>query len=167
MDIAVDLYPTDHRGVASTFVVAPAEPAPFAAPQRRRLSIGDTLSVVFHGGDQVALACSRAGDPVAALPALADDGTVTFPTAGLRRGHTRHGCSTRAGVVSRALFWLYRPGERTEVRTSKRELRAGRADPRLLVERARHALGLGRRLPREGRQGDAVRNPRVQRRLLR
>jgi hypothetical protein len=121
VDIAIDPYPTDHRGIASTFVVAPAEPAPFAAPQRRRLSIGDTLPVVFHGGDQVAFARSGAGEPVAALPTLADDGTVTFATAGLRRGaYAALLLDAGGGVVSRAPFWLYRPGERTEVRTSKR-----------------------------------------------
>ncbi|MGH3011692.1 MAG: hypothetical protein ACRDMY_07615 [Gaiellaceae bacterium] len=62
VDIAVRPYPSDHRGVASTFVVRPGEPEFFAAPETRSLSIGDTLSVVFHGtgraGERVAIAAT-------------------------------------------------------------------------------------------------------------
>ena len=59
------------------------------------------------------------GTPVATLPALADDGTVTFPTAGLEARRLRgpvHRRERRGGLAPP--FWLYRPGERTEVRTS-------------------------------------------------
>jgi endonuclease/exonuclease/phosphatase family metal-dependent hydrolase len=128
VDIAVHPYPSDHRGVASTFVVRPGEPSVFAAPERRRLSIGDTLSVVFHAPDgrgQVAIA--RVGrEPVAEVPTLAADGTLTVATAELRRGaHEALLLDDGGAVLSRAPFWLYRPGERTRVRTSKRVYERG------------------------------------------
>ena len=120
VDISIHPYPTDHRGVASTFVVGPGEPPAFAAPERRRLTIGDMLSVVFHGGEQVALARAGGGS-VSAQPTLAEDGTLTFSTAGLERGrYEARLLDEVGGVVSRAPLWLYRPGERTKVRTAKR-----------------------------------------------
>ena len=125
VDIAVDPYPTDHRGVASTFVVTPGEAPVFVAPERRRLTIGDTLSVVFHGGEQVALA-RIGGGPAAALPTLAEDGTLTFPTAGLRRGaYEARLLGEDGAVLARAPFWLYRPGERTKVWASKQVYERG------------------------------------------
>jgi hypothetical protein len=128
VDIAIDPYPTDHRGVASTFVVEPVEPAPFAAPERRRLRIGDNLQVAFHApaaGSRVAIA--RVGrDPLAELPTLAEDGTRAFATAGLRRGEYEVLLLDAGGaVLSRTGFWLYRPRERTRVKTSRHSYRPG------------------------------------------
>jgi endonuclease/exonuclease/phosphatase family metal-dependent hydrolase len=130
VDIAVHPYPTDHRGVASTFVVTPGEPPHFASPERRRLSIGDPLSVVFHGrgrvGERVAIARVGGADPAAEEPTLAEDGTLTFATRGLRRGaHVVLLLEKSGEVLSRARFWLYRPGERTKVRTTNRVYEKG------------------------------------------
>jgi endonuclease/exonuclease/phosphatase family metal-dependent hydrolase len=130
VDIAIDPYPTDHRGVASTFVVTPGEPEPFAAPERRRLSIGRNLSVVFHGsgreGERVAIVPAGGGAPAAEEPTLAEDGTLTFATDGLRRGRYEARLLDEAGgVLSRALLWLYRPGERVHLSTSKRTYERG------------------------------------------
>ena len=130
VDIGVDPYPTDHRGVASTFVVRPGEPPVFVAPESRRLSIGDILSVVFHGsgedGEHVALAPARGAPPVADQATLAEDGTLTFSTAGLQRGaYEVLLLSADDDVLSRSTFWLYRPGERTKVWTGKHAYRRG------------------------------------------
>ena len=57
---------------------------------------------------------------------LAEDGTLTFATRGLRRGAHQVLLLDKSGeVVSRAPFWIYRPGERTKVRTSKRVYEKG------------------------------------------
>jgi hypothetical protein len=130
VDIAVHPDPSDHRGVASTFLVRPGEPPVFAAPETRRLSIGDTLSVAFHAtgrtGERVAIVRAGGADPVAEEPTLAADGTLTFSTQRLRRGADEVLLLDKGGeVVSRAPFWLYRPGERTKVRTSKRVYEKG------------------------------------------
>jgi endonuclease/exonuclease/phosphatase family metal-dependent hydrolase len=130
VDIAVSPYPSDHRGVASTFVVRPGEPPVFGAPERRRLSIGDTLSVVFHGtgraGERVAIARARSTNVLVEEATLAEDGTLGFTTRGWRRGAHEVLLLDKSGeAVSRAPFWLYRPGERTKVRTSKRVYEKG------------------------------------------
>ena len=41
VDIERDPYPTDHRGVVSTFRVDAADPAPFAAVGARRVFVGE------------------------------------------------------------------------------------------------------------------------------
>lgn len=130
VDIAIDPYPTDHRGVASTFVVRPGEAPVFVAPETRRLSIGDTLSVIFHApggsGERVVIVPARGGPPAADQPTLAEDGTLTFSTAGLRRGaYATALLDEDDQVLSRARFWLYRPGEPTKVRTSRRVYERG------------------------------------------
>jgi hypothetical protein len=130
VDIAVRPFPTDHRGVVSTFVVKPGEPAPFAAPEARRLTIGRPLSVVFHGhgreGEHVAVVRAGGHDPLAEEPTYAEDGTLTFPTAGLKRGaYEVVLVDTHGRELSRAPFWLYRPGEPVKVRTSKRVYEKG------------------------------------------
>ena len=124
VDIGVRPYPTDHRGVVSTLVVRPGEPPVFAAPESRRLSIGDSLSVVFHArgrkGERVEVVPVGGGGSVAELPTFAEDGTLTFSTGGLPRGAYDVVLSDRfGGALSRAPFWLYRPGERVKVTTSK------------------------------------------------
>ena len=121
VDIGRNPYPTDHRGVVSTFAVRPGRTPDFAAPETRRLQIGQSLTVVFHGGERVALARAGGDDSVAELPTLADDGTLTFATAGLARGAYEAVLLDRRGrELSRAPFWLYRRGEPVKVSTSKR-----------------------------------------------
>jgi Endonuclease/Exonuclease/phosphatase family len=125
VDIERDPYPTDHRGVVSTFVVKSGEAPDFAAPETRRLSIGNVLPVVFHApghpGERVAIVPAGGDDPVAELSTFAEDGTVTFATAGLRRGaYEVVLLDSRGDELSRSPFWLYRPGEPVKVWTSKR-----------------------------------------------
>jgi hypothetical protein len=129
VDIPVIPYPTDHRGVVSTFSVRPGEPSPFVAVERRRATIGRSLSVVFHahgrrgeevgivrlggeGADAVARVSTGLGHP--------EDGTVLISTAGLERGaYEAVLLGKHDDVLSRSAFWLYRPGERTKVWTSR------------------------------------------------
>jgi hypothetical protein len=80
---------------------------------------------VFHApgrrGERVALVRAGGIDALAEAEIDGRDGTVTFSTAGLRRGAhdvvllDRHGT-----VLSRAPFWAYRPGEPPRVTTSRR-----------------------------------------------
>ena len=117
-------YPTDHRGVVSTFRVEPANPAPFAAVGARRVFSGEDLTVRFHGpGARVVLV--RAGDgPTAALASRstggAADGALSFPTGGLEpAAHDALLVSTGGAVLSRSPFWLYAAGTRPSLRTAK------------------------------------------------
>jgi endonuclease/exonuclease/phosphatase family metal-dependent hydrolase len=122
VDVEHDPYPTDHRGVVSTFRVTPADPDPFAAVASRRVFVGDDLTVHAHGpGARVALV--RAGNrPATALVSRSmggmDDADLTFPTGGLAPGaHEALLVDAAGAVVSRSPFWLYAAGTRPSLRT--------------------------------------------------
>ena len=123
VDIERDPYPTDHRGVVSTFRIAPADLAPFAAVGSRRVFVGDELSVRFHGGASVALVRRGDGpaDALASRSTGADpDGEVTFATDGLEPGtHQALLMSAAGDVLSRSPFWLYAAGTPPRIRTTK------------------------------------------------
>ena len=124
VDVERDVYPTDHRGVVSTFRVTPANPDPFAAVASRRAFVGDDLTVHVHGpGARVVLV--RAGHgPAAALASRSMGGMVdadlTFATDSLVPGADEALLVDAAGAVSsRSPFWLYAAGTAPSVRTTK------------------------------------------------
>jgi Endonuclease/Exonuclease/phosphatase family len=127
--IGFDPWPTDHRGVLSTFLVTPAIPDPFVAPSARRVFVGDSLDVQYRTaavtGQSIALvpAGGAPDDAVAAVPVgppAARDGTAPFDTSGLDPGAYDAVLVSAGAVLSRATFWLYEPGTPTTVWTSKR-----------------------------------------------
>lgn len=135
VDIALAPYPTDHRGVVSTFAVAPGVPPVFAAVDSRRLTVGDPLGVAFH-------AAGVAGERIAVLPAGAaassavatqvtgagapTDGAVRFSSGPWVPGAYEAALLSPADeVVSRSPFWLYAPGSRAEVAVGKAVYRVG------------------------------------------
>jgi endonuclease/exonuclease/phosphatase family metal-dependent hydrolase len=130
VDVAHDPYPTDHRGVVSTFRVTPANPDPFAAVGSRRVFVGQDLSVLVHGpGARVVLV--RAGQgPSAALASRStagmDEADLSFSTGGLVPGaHDALLLDAAGTVLSRSPFWLYAAGSRPSVRTMKAVYQVG------------------------------------------
>jgi endonuclease/exonuclease/phosphatase family metal-dependent hydrolase len=124
VDIERDPYPTDHRGVVSTFRVTPADPRPFAAVGARRVFTGEELDVRVHGpGARVVLVRSGGGPDVALASRStggAADVTLTFPTDGLTAGaHEALLVNGGDAVLSRSPFWLYPAGTPPSVRTMK------------------------------------------------
>ena len=126
--IGFDPWPTDHRGVVSTFQVTPAVPSPFVAPSARRVFVGDSLSVTYRAaagtGQSVMLVpagqgASAAVASVAVGPPASRDGTATFSTGGLAPRAYDAILVSGGSVISRAPFWLYAPGTPTTVWTSK------------------------------------------------
>jgi endonuclease/exonuclease/phosphatase family metal-dependent hydrolase len=123
VDVERDPYPTDHRGVVSTFRVIPADPPPFAAVGARRVFAGDDLLVRFHGpGSRIVLV--RAGDDAAAaLASRSADGRddiVRFPTVDLAPDAYEALLVRGSGaVLSRSPFWVYAAGSGPRVRTTK------------------------------------------------
>ncbi len=128
VDIAVDPYPTDHRGVVSTFEVQAADLPVLVAVEARRLSVGDDLAVRFHSpgrrNERVALvpAGGRASDAVAIAPTgpgSPTDGRLVFSTAGFEpAAYEAALVSARGAILSRSPFWVYAPGAPTTVATS-------------------------------------------------
>jgi hypothetical protein len=123
VDVSHDPYPTDHRGVVSTFRVTPANPDPFAAVASRRVFVGQDLTVHVHGpGARVVLV--RAGQgPSAALASRSTGGAdadLSFSTGGLEPGaHDALLVDVADTVLSRSPFWLYAAGTRPSLRTMK------------------------------------------------
>ena len=83
-------YPSDHRGVISTFAVQPAVSPVLVAVSVRRAYVGDPLTVSFHApgqaGERVGL-IRHGGSTLVRLastgPAAPQDGSVVLATAGL------------------------------------------------------------------------------------
>jgi hypothetical protein len=125
VDVVVDPYPSDHRGVVSTFDVAPAVPPPFAAVGERRIFAGDRLSVRFHAGpgdDRIGVV-PAGGNAASAITSVstggAADGTATFDTSSFAPGAYQAALLDGSTVVSRSPFWVYARGTPTTVRTTK------------------------------------------------
>ncbi|WP_433040630.1 endonuclease/exonuclease/phosphatase family protein [Dactylosporangium sp. CS-033363] len=122
-------YPTDHRGVVSTVDVQAAVPPALVAPATRRVTVGQPLAVAFHQpasrGGAVALVDDR-GRTVAAQPTGRTDGTVTFRTKGLARGHYRLVLLAAGGrQLSGTDAWFYAPEEGTSLTVDRPVFKAG------------------------------------------
>ena len=132
VDIAVDPWPSDHRGVVSTFDITPAPMPLLAAVESRSLEQGQTLSVRFHAGGETGETVSllRLGDPLphgTKSTGGAVDGTLSFPTGALLPGAYLARLVDPAGeVISQSRFWLYRPGATTTVSTDKSRYEVGK-----------------------------------------
>jgi hypothetical protein len=124
-DIAVDPWPSDHRGVVSTFDVTLAEMPVLVAVEERSLEQGETLHVRFHGGASVALVRGTTSATSKSTGGAAD-GTLSFATASLAPGAYKAVLRGPSGqTLSRSRFWLYRPGTPTTVTTSKTRYKVG------------------------------------------
>jgi endonuclease/exonuclease/phosphatase family metal-dependent hydrolase len=122
VDIEIDPYPTDHRGVVSTFEVTPADMPALVAVDQRRIERGDELTVRYRGvADEVVIVRTDAPDENL-LSHLLDgthDGTVTFATGELGPG--AHDAVLVAGDdgLARIPFWVVEPGATPQVWTGK------------------------------------------------
>jgi hypothetical protein len=128
-DIAVDPWPSDHRGIVSTFDVTPAPMPVLVAVEERSRDQGQTLHVRFHAtgatGERVALV---RGSTTATSKSTggAVDGTLSFSTTNLQPGAYQAVLRNSSGqAVSHSPFWLYRPGAVTTVTTSKATYKVG------------------------------------------
>lgn len=125
--VTIDPYPTDHRGVLTTFDVTPGTTPILVAVGARRVFAGETVMVTFHArgrsGEAVAIvpAGGASGDAIARRPTGgATDGTMAFGTSSLAPGAYEAALLDSAGqVVSRSPFWLYAPGTPPSLVTSK------------------------------------------------
>jgi endonuclease/exonuclease/phosphatase family metal-dependent hydrolase len=125
-------YPTDHRGVVSTFDVTPA-PAPLlVSPRTRRVITGPhALHVTFHaeGRPHVAIGLrSGAGTPIRSVSTeRRADGVVAIRTGHLKPGRydvvlydTHNGHQEASAPI-----WVYRPSSRPHLESDRRTYRVG------------------------------------------
>ena len=131
--VAMDPYPTDHRGVVSTFLVDPGEMPTLVAVDTRRLEAGEPLTVRFHSdgrlAERVAIVPAGASASVAVASqstGRAMDGTLRFSTMVLRPRPYEALLVARDGrELARIPFWLYESGAPTTVTTAKKVYERG------------------------------------------
>jgi endonuclease/exonuclease/phosphatase family metal-dependent hydrolase len=128
--VQVSPFPSDHRGVVSTFAVQPAVSPVLVAVSTRRLSTGQALGVTFHApghaGESVALVPSGRGAAAAVLTRSTGgrtDGTIWFGralTAGIDPGAYDAVLLGGGGrVLSRTPLWVYPPGTHASISTDR------------------------------------------------
>ena len=133
VDLEIDPWPSDHRGVVSTFDVTPAAMPTLVAVASRSVEQPDPLQVRCHGTGEEGerLAILRPGESFEAALASestggAADGTLSFTTEPLAPGSYEAALVDPEGqVVPRSEFWLYEPGAEPTVTTSKRRYTTG------------------------------------------
>lgn len=90
VDIAVDPWGTDHRGVLGTFTVTPAAPAPYVAVDQRLATLGEPVIVRYQPTAATASVVVRAvgstGEVVAETTAAPAGGPWEVDPAGLKAG---------------------------------------------------------------------------------
>ncbi len=131
-DVAADPFPSDHRGVTSTFSVEPAATPVLVAVADRNLQVGDTVRVAFSApGDEgerlVVVPAGASGEPTGEqTTGGARHGTATLPTAGLEPGPKAVLLLGPDGAeLSRSPFWLYAPGTPVAVAATRATYRRG------------------------------------------
>ena len=129
-------WPSDHRGVVSSFDITPATPPVFVAVDHRLVDIGKPLEVTFHapGGPSESVTISRTTASPTAPPVAEQstgagaptDGTLTFTTKGYAPGHYRVALLDADGtVLSHTFFWTKATTTRPRVFTAKRVYHVG------------------------------------------
>ena len=136
VDIAVDPWGTDHRGVVGTFKVRPGVPQTFVSVEQRLVTVGDDLAVRYHGtADQIAAvaATTAAADPVASSAVNAIDGSLAVSTNGLTPGD--YLVQLRSGDERGLGGAVLDRGGRREARVDPRQddVRDGRPDRRFMA----------------------------------
>ena len=132
VDVEVGPWPSDHRGVVSTFRVAPAAPPAFVGVTGRLIDRGHPLKVWFGtrtAADRVAIV--HAGDPAsAALLSQPTGGALhgkpVFPTAGLSPGAYDAVLADASGrVTARMRVWVKAPAAKPWIATARRSYAPG------------------------------------------
>ncbi len=168
VDVGVP-WGSDHRAVASTFEVAPAEAPPMATAEPRVVRRGTPVTVRYTDaarapGRRVAVLPARGRKPLMTLPiyGAADHMAAFFGTAGLRPGVYRAGLVSGEGeVVAASRFWVLAPDARPQHPDLAAGLRARPADPPALGRHARQQVRLDRDLQGPP-DAERVRLPRFQ-----
>ena len=112
-DIDFPQWPSDHRGVVSTFRVTPAE-AEFVAVESRSLEQGETQVVRFQSGGDAQPSVSPAAE------VSMGDGRATIATESLSPG--RYEVTLGDAATE---FWVYEPGSETTISAAKSTYEAG------------------------------------------
>lgn len=119
-------YPSDHRGVLSTLDVTPGVPPAYASTKPKPITAGDQITVKYHAPhDLRAVLTDPGGRKVAAIATPGQSGRTHVKIGARLDGKylitLRRPGSDRA--VSKQPIFVYQPGEKPTVRTSKASYR--------------------------------------------
>lgn len=134
VSIGLSPWPSDHRGVLSTFEITPGPMPVLVAPDKLLVTVGEPLVVTYHspgeGGETVAIRgadqASASGDPAAGQTAGSVDGKLTFATDALSPGAYVVALLGEDGrELASAPFWLQAKGAKVQLTTDKRRYAPG------------------------------------------
>lgn len=122
-------YPTDHRGVLSTLQVTPHAPPVYASTQPKPITAGERIDVTYHlpsaRKDRLLLMQRNDRGELRKVQAIPTPGDFSY-NARVRIGRALDGRyqlvvrSAAGRVVSNQPIFVYQPGEKPTVRTTKR-----------------------------------------------
>jgi exonuclease III len=111
----VDPWPSDHRGVVSTFDVTPATPPDLVSADQLVGTVGDDVVLRFHASTsagQIEVTPSDGGSAVASTQVSAIDGSATMSTEGWQPGrYDVELTDANAATVATTTVSLTAPGE--------------------------------------------------------
>lgn len=135
-DVAADPFPSDHRGVVSTFAVELADAPAVVSLAERRLFAGDTLVARVTSADEDAArleivpAGGGSGDAVAGADVIDTSAPLEVELAALEPGAYEALLVAEDGAaLSRAPFWLYPAGAQAEVEVAGSTVAVGDSVP--------------------------------------
>ena len=113
-DLSVTPYPTDHRGVVSTFLVEPAPPPTLVSAVHRSVDAGGDVEIFFHTPDDAGASVAivgPGGEEVASQGTEgATDGSLPFASASWNVGAYEAVLSDGSGAeLARSPFWIVDP----------------------------------------------------------
>jgi hypothetical protein len=113
-ELSVSPYPTDHRGVVSTFRVEPGVPPVLVAPLQRRVEAGQDVQIAFHapasGSGRVQVVDASGAEVATAPTDGAVDGTANFDGSAWPPGSYETVLLDAAGdELARAPVWIVDP----------------------------------------------------------
>jgi hypothetical protein len=120
----VSPWPSDHRGLVSTFTVTPATPPVLVAPDQRLYAAGEQIPVRFHTsgeGGQVTVAARGASAAVARIDTGGvADGSITFDATGWAPGRYDLTLSGSDGAaLATSPVWIQDPDQGPRLAVAK------------------------------------------------
>ena len=133
VDVGLDPYGSDHRGVASTFAVTPGRAPALVSAEPRVVTRGERVSVRYtrtSGAPGRKIAVMHGGRPLMSIPIYdaSDHLASYFGTRTLRPGAYRAALLSGDGSVETSYrFWIEAPGTRPSIRATQASY--GRGEP--------------------------------------
>ncbi len=132
VELGVSPWPSDHRAVASSFMVTPGRAPALVSASPRVVTRGDRVTLRYTrmkpNGRKVAILRPHSDKPLMSLPIYdaSDHVAPLLGTRPLRPGAYRAGLLDRSGrVLAASPFWIEAPGTRPAIRAARSSFERG------------------------------------------